>query len=112
MSHSRKALIFTLAPIDRLARDFEWTGLDLSEVILVPIGAGVDSSWDVSDVKVYNASVQITRHRFDDISTKYTKNGRDGRLTVRMTRYGVISLMFFTLPALQFCTVACRSPLR
>ena len=70
MSHSRKALIFAIAPIDRLARDFEWTGLDLSKTILVPIGAGVDSIWDVSDVQVYNASVQITRNRFDDISNQ------------------------------------------
>jgi hypothetical protein len=69
MGHTRKALIFAIAPIDRLARDFEWTGLDLSETILVPIGAGVDSSWDVSDAQVYNASVHITRNRFDEISS-------------------------------------------
>ncbi len=70
MGHPRKALIFALAPIGGLARDFEWTGLDLSESIVVPIGAGVDSTWDVPDTLVYNPSVQITRNRFDDISNQ------------------------------------------
>ncbi len=69
MVHSHNALIFTLAPIGRLKRDFERAGIDLSDSMVVPIGVGVDSDWDVDavDAPDTSVSVEITRTRFDEI---------------------------------------------
>ncbi len=97
MGEPRKAVIFALAPVDGLARDFEWTGLNMSESIVVPIGAGVDAPPHMSKVHLFNASIDITRNRFGDIANQVDRewqrwlgNGADDQMR------GYFSYIFHT----------------
>ena len=74
MSERRKAVIFALAPIDGLARDFKLTGLNMSESIVVPLEAGLDALHHISEVHLFNASIDITRNRFDDIANQVDRD--------------------------------------
>lgn len=74
MGEPRKAVIFALAPVDRLARDFEFTGLNMSESVVVPLDAGLDAPHLMSEVHLFNASIDITRNRFADITNQVNRD--------------------------------------
>lgn len=74
MSEPRKAVIFALAPVDGLTRDFELTGLNMAESIVVPLEAGLDALQDLSKTVLFHAGIDITRNRFDDIAVQVERD--------------------------------------